>query len=150
MRGAKLGYCLHGTTAAHHSTVQKGRPWVLGYQDAPVAALCLLPDLLPLTVVYQACSWPCMGTDNLGHSGETGQLKTSNGQIEGCSAAQWLNTLSSGFPRLSCLCPELGRADSQRMLIFSELSCSWSSWQRWHQSPSETPLGTPSCISQQR
>lgn len=45
MCGAKLGYHLHSTTAAHRSTVQKGRPWVLGCQDVPAAALRLLPGL---------------------------------------------------------------------------------------------------------
>lgn len=52
--GAKLGNCLHGTTAAHHSTGQKGRPQVLGCHDAPVAALRLLPPRPPAPLQWHA------------------------------------------------------------------------------------------------
>lgn len=76
---------------------------------------------------HQACSWLCVETDNLGHSGGGGQLKNPNGQIEGCFAAQWLNTLSSylrqtSFPRLGCMCHRVRQNRCQGMPI-SSLSC---------------------------
>lgn len=138
MCGAKLGNCLHGTTAAHHSTGQKGRAQVLRCHDTPVAALRLLPPRPPAPLQWHAglCHgtvlyWPCLGTDNLSRSGGSGQLKTANGQNEGCSATQWLNTFSSylrptGLPGLGHLCRRVRQNGCQGMPIFPELPCSWS------------------------
>jgi len=107
-------------------------PFTCSQASCPLTAACQALQW------HQACSWPCMGTDNLGRSGESGHLKTPNGQIEGCSAAQWLNTPCSclrqtGFPGLGHLCHRVRQNGCRGMLVFSEPPR--SAWQHWHQSP---------------
>lgn len=98
---------------------------------------CSLPGLLPPcsgmpgSAMAPVLYWPCLGTDNLSRSGGSGQLKTTNGQNEGCSATQWLNTFSSylrptGLPGLGHLCRRVRQNGCQGMPIFPELPCSWS------------------------